>query len=83
MTTLSIHPIEHLREHVNHAHIMKKAFRLLTLIGLTLMLVGTLCSTLASIHSAARNEVAEAHMNVFPAEMPDVVVEPMIGFPAY
>lgn len=79
MHTLSIHPIVHLREYVEHTHIMTKALRLLMLIGCTLCLIGVL----THLNTPGRDVVRHTYMNAFPAEMPDVVVEPMNGFPVY
>ena len=83
MTTLSIHPIEHLSMPVNYAHMMKKLLRLLILIGFTLFLVGGFYNTVAFINTAERDAVTQTYMNAFPSEMPDVVIEPMNGFPVY
>jgi hypothetical protein len=79
MTTLSIHPIEYLREHADHTHIMTKLLRLLMLISCTLCLIGAV----TYLNTPERDEVTHTYMNAFPAEMPDVVVEPMSGFPVY
>jgi len=79
MTTLSIHPIEYLREHADHTHIMTKLVRLLMLIGCMLCLIGAA----TYLNTPERNVVTHTYMNAFPAEMPDVVVEPMSGFPVY
>ncbi len=79
MTTLSIHPIEHLRAHVEHTHIMTKLLRLLMLIGCTLCLIGAV----TYLNTPERDVVTHTYMNAFPAAMPDVVVEPMSGFPVY
>ena len=79
MTTLSIHPIEHLREHVEHTHIMTKLFRLLMLISCTLCLIGAV----TYLNIPERDVVTHTYMNAFPTAMPDVVVEPMSGFPVY
>jgi len=83
MSTLSIHPIEYLREHVDYAHITKKLLRLVMLIVLTLCLVGGLYKTRAYINTTERDVVTQTYTNAFPSEMPDVVIEPMNGFPVY
>jgi hypothetical protein len=81
MTTLSIHPIEYLRDHVDYAHIAKRLFRLLVVIGFTLFLVGGLCKTLAYTAAAERDALTQTYMDAFPAEMPDVVIGPAVYAP--
>ena len=76
MTTLSIHPIEYLRDHVDYAHITMLLFRLLVVIGFTLFLVGGLYRTLAYTAAAERDALTQTYMDAFPAEMPDVVIDP-------
>ena len=76
MTTLSIHPIEYLRDHVDYAHIAKRLFRLLVVIGFTLFLVGGLCKTLAYTAATERDALQQTYMDAFPSEMPDVVIDP-------
>lgn len=77
MSTLSIHPIEYLREHVDYAHITKKLLRLVLLIGCTLLLIGGLYNTLAYINIADRDMVTQTYINAFPYEMPHMVVDPL------
>ena len=83
MSTLSIHPIEYLREHVDHAHITKKLLRLVMLIALTFCLAGGLYNTLAYINTAERDVVTQTYMNAFPSEMPDVAIYPLVNAPLY
>jgi len=83
MSTLSIHPIEYLREHVDYAHITKKLLRIVLLIGFTLLLVGGLYNTLAYINTAERDVVTQTYMNAFPSEMPDVAIYPLVNAPLY
>lgn len=83
MTTLSIHPIGHLREHADHAHLTKRLLRPFMLIGCTLFFIGGFYNSVTNLNTAERDVVTDTYMNAFPAEMPDVVVESMIGFPAY
>ena len=81
MTTLSIHPIEYLRDHVDYAHIAKLLFRMLVVIGLTLFLVGGLYKTLAYTAAAERDVLTQTYMDAFPSEMPDVVIDPAVYAP--
>ncbi len=81
MTTLSIHPIEYLRDHIDYAHITMLLFRLLVVIGLTLFLVGGLYRTLAYTAAAERDALTQIYMDAFPAEMPDVVIDPAVYAP--
>ncbi len=81
MTTLSIHPIEYLRDHIDYAHIAKRLIRLLVVIGITLFLVGGLCKTLAYTAAAERDALTQIYMDAFPAKMPDVVIDPAVYAP--
>jgi hypothetical protein len=81
MTTLSIHPIEYLREHVDYAHVMKKLLRLVVVAGLTLFLVGGLYNTIDYTGATERDMVTQAYMNAFPSEMPNVVIDAFVCAP--
>jgi hypothetical protein len=81
MTTLSIHPIEYLKDHVDYAHIMKKMLRFLMLIGFTLCLVGIFYGTLDYHTVPERDVLTQTYMDAFPAEMPDVVIDPAVYAP--
>ena len=80
MTTLSIHPIEYFRDHVDHAPSMKKMLRVLMLIGFALCLVGTFYGTLDYNAAPARDLLTQTYMNAFPAAMPDVMLAPAVSF---
>mgnify|MGYP001415203471 CR=1 FL=1 len=80
MTTLSVHPIEYLRDHVDYAHSMKKLLLLVVLTGFTLFLVGSLYSTLEHTSTTSRDMVTQAYMNAFPSAMPAVVIAPAGSF---
>ena len=80
MTTLSIHPIEYFRDHVDHAHGMKKILRVLMLIGFALCLVGTFYGTLDDNAAPARDLLTQTYMNTFPSAMPDVMIAPAGSF---
>lgn len=81
MTTISIHPIEYLREHADYAHIAKKLLRFAMLIGFTLFLAGGLYKTLTRINSTERDVITETYMNAFPSEMPAVFIDAFVCAP--
>jgi hypothetical protein len=80
MTTLSIHPIEYFRDHVDHALGMKKLVRFLMLIGFTLCIVGIFYGTLDYNADPARDLLTQTYMNAFPSTMPDVMLAPAGSF---
>ena len=80
MNTLSIHPIEYFRDHVDHAPSMKKMLRAMLLSGFTLCLVGTFYSTLDYNAAPARDLLTQTYMDAFPSAMPDVMLAPAGSF---
>lgn len=80
MSTLSIHPIEYLREHLDHEYIREKFFELVVLIIATVCLAGGLNNTIAQLGNFKLGMAEHIYMNPFPYEMPDVVFSPMSGF---
>ena len=80
MTTLSIHPVEYFRGHMDHAPGLKKMLRVLMLIGFTLCLVGTFYGTLDHHAAPARDLLTQTYMNTFPSAMPDVMIAPVGSF---
>ena len=81
MTTLAIHPIEYLREHVHYTHIINKLLKLLILIGFTLFLVGGLYSRLSYINITEREAVKQTYMNAFPNQMPNEIIDQSVYVP--
>ena len=80
MTTLSIHPIEYFRDHVDHALRMKKMLRVLMLIGFAICLVGTFYGTLDYNAAPARDLLTQTYVDAFPSAMPDVLLTPAGSF---
>lgn len=80
MTTLSIHPIEYLRDHAVYAHIAKKVLRLVMLTGVTFFLVSSLYNSFEPTRTAERDMVMQAYVNAFPFEMPHMVIAPAGSF---
>jgi hypothetical protein len=80
MSTLSIHPIEYVRDHADYAHGIKKMLRFLMVIGFTLCLVGTFYGTLDYNTVPGRDMLTQTYINAFPSAMPDVVIAPAGSF---
>jgi hypothetical protein len=80
MTTLSIHPIEYLKDHVDYAHIMKKMLWLVVLVGLTLFLVGGLYGTLDYQAVPETDVLTQTYLDAFPSAMPYVMIAPAGSF---
>ena len=78
MTTLAIHPIAYLKEHVHYPHIINKLLKLVILIGFTIFLVGVLYSRLSYINITGREVVKQSYANAFPSEMPKEIIDQLV-----
>ena len=61
---------------------MKKIFMILTLV-ITLILAVSLYKTLAQLDTVETVTVEEMHTALFPEQMSDLILDPMVIYPVY
>ena len=62
---------------------MKKTLTILMILITLSMIGGGLYNTLANLDAVEEEASEYASMNPFPYEIPDVVIDPMVGVPLY
>jgi flagellar basal body-associated protein FliL len=73
----------------SHKHLTKREEEIMKQIIIIIMVLFTLClaggmyNTLAQLDNVEPETADHAYMNPFPYEMPNVVVDPMLGIPLY